>query len=399
MHLLFFPLLVLPGCETPLEDTRPPVPATLIYMVANNNLDYYAMANIKQMERGISGDGVVFVFIDRNVGTPGHPYLMRIEKNAESETITSPILQVYPEQNSCDPGFFRQVISDVKSYAALYNAKLRRLALWSHGTGWLSEGAPFNEIDDDEETGTAKKAVFSFGLDNSGAEGETSYQKEMDIKGLAEALGNEHFELLIFDACFMGAIEVVYELRSVCDYLLVSPSEILSSGFPYTDIISELSGNDADPLAIAATFYSYYSDQKNSMQSAAISVVDTRCLPDLAEGMAQLYDDYLACRDEISVNELLRYDRTNSNYFFDFKDFVLHVSQKTGKDYDNLLACYKKVVPYYLHTPKMFDTLDLAGTSGLSIYIPNTFITRSELHGYYKTLAWPQKTGAAVLFD
>jgi hypothetical protein len=60
LHLLFFPLLVLPGCDTPLEDTRPPVPAALIYMVANNNLDYYAMVNIKQMERGISGDRVVF---------------------------------------------------------------------------------------------------------------------------------------------------------------------------------------------------------------------------------------------------------------------------------------------------------------------------------------------------
>lgn len=398
---LFFLPFVFPGCKTPLEDTPPPAPATLIYMVANNNLDYYAMANIKQMERGISGEdeGVVFVFIDRNAGTPSHPYLMRIEKNTEGETITSPILQVYPEQNSCDPDFLRRVIADVKSCSALHNAELRRLALWSHGTGWLPEGTPFNEIDDDDETGKTKKTVFTFGLDNNSADDETSYQKEMDIKDLSIALRDEYFDLLILDACFMGSIEVVYELRNICKHLLVSPSEILSSGFPYVDIMYHLESNVADPLAIAAKFYSYYSDQKNSLQSAAISVIDTRYLPDLADGMTQLYDDYLSCRDEMPVDELLHYDRTNSNYFFDFKDFVVHVSQKTGKDYGNLLACYKKVVPYYLHTSKMFNALDLVGTSGLSIYIPNTFITRSGLHEYYKSLAWPQKTEAAILFD
>jgi hypothetical protein len=69
-------------------------------MIAENNLDYYAVSNIQQMEQGVSDDrdGEIFVFIDRNAGNPSHPYLMHIEKNTESETITSPILQVYPKK-------------------------------------------------------------------------------------------------------------------------------------------------------------------------------------------------------------------------------------------------------------------------------------------------------------
>jgi hypothetical protein len=370
-------------------------------MIADNNLDYYAMWNIRQMEQGVSGggDGIIFVFIDRPAGNPGHPYLMRIESSAESSDSASRILRVYPEQNSCDPGFLRRVIADVKSCGALYNAELRRLVLWSHGSGWLPEGAPFAEIADEEETVKTKKALFTFGLDNNGAGDETSYKKEMDIKDLSIALRDEYFDLLALDACFMGSIEVAYELRNTCRHLLVSPSEILSRGFPYADIVSCLKSAAVDPLAIAAKFFCYYGDQKNSLQSAAISVIDTRYLPDLAEGMAQVYDDYLSCRDEISVDELLQYDRRGSNYFFDFKDFVVHVAEKTGKDYDKLLSCYKKAVPFYLHTSKMFNVLDLAGTAGLSIYIPNTFITRGGIHGYYRGLEWSQKSGADVLFD
>jgi hypothetical protein len=400
MYSALFLLLILSGCEMLSEDTHPLAPATLIYMAANNNLDYYAMLNIKQMEQAVySGmDGEIFVFIDRNTGNPSHPYLMRIEKNSESEAISSPVLQVYPELNSCAPDILRRVIDDVKSYSARYNTELRRLVLWSHGTGWLPEGTPFNEIDD-EETGGTEKILLSFGLDNDGANGEILYQKEMDIKDLSSALRNEHFDMLILDACFMGAIEVAYELRDVCDYLLVSPAEILSSGFPYGDIIYELTHNTADPLAIALKYFSYYSDQKGASQSAAISVIDTRYLRDLANEMAQVYDDYTSYRDEVAINELLQYDRTGSNYFFDFKDFIVNVSEKTGKDYGNLMYYYKKAVPNYLHTSKMFNSLDLTGTAGLSVYIPNTFITRNELHEYYKSLEWAQDSCVNFLFD
>ncbi|MDR3130236.1 MAG: hypothetical protein LBU18_01680 [Treponema sp.] len=399
-HIFFFPLILL-CCKTPHEYSGSLAPAALIYMIADNNLDYYAISNIRQMEQGISDDrdGVIFVFIDRGAGNPSHPYLMRIERNTESDTITSPILQVYQEKNSCDPDFLRQVIADVKSYSARQKAELRRLVLWSHGTGWLPEGAPFNEIDDEDENIKTHKMQFSFGLDNKGADDEILYKKEMNIKELSAALHGERFELLILDACFMGSIETVYELRNTCDYLLVSPSEILSSGFPYKDIINDLAYKDIEPLAIAVKFHSYYSGQKNALQSAAISVIDTRGLPGLADKMIRVYDDYFLYRDEIRIDELLHYDRTASNYFFDLKDFVVLVSKKTGETYNDLLDHYKKTVPFYLHTSKMFDTLDLAGTSGLSVYIPNTFTTRSGLHEYYHGLEWTRDSRANLLFD
>lgn len=397
-------IVLFPACESPVISNTTPAPAVLIYMAADNNLDYYAIANIRQMEQGLSGcsESNIFVFIDRNSGgSPSHPYLLRLNKNTESSGITSPILRVYPEQNTCNPDFLRKVIADVKDYSRQRNAELRRLVLWSHGTGWLPEGTPFNEIDDENEDINSKgqPPLFSFGLDNNGGIDGTSYQKEMEITDLASALDGEHFDLLLLDACFMGTIEAAYEFRQACDYLIASPSEILSSGFPYIDIINNLVCDIVDPLEVAEKIFNYYNNQKGIMQSAAISIIDTRYLTKLALEMELVYMDYLSCRDSLPISSFLQYDRTGSNYFFDFKNFIFSLSEQTKKDYSGILNCYQDTLPYYMHTVKMFNTLDLTGTEGLSIYIPNTFLTRSELHAYYKSLSWAQDSHAGILFD
>jgi hypothetical protein len=406
-NIALFPILFsLNGCAPIAEDMPPLSPAALVYMVADNNLDYYAMANIKQMERGLpdNAEGHIFVFITRNMSaTTSHPYLLKITRNTEGGAVTSPIIQVYRQQNTCDPYFLRQVIADVKKHCKAYNAELRRLVLWSHGTGWLPEGTPFNDIDNEEGArgGKTKTAasLYSFGLDNTGNGDGSQYAKEMDIKDLAAALAGERFELLILDACFMGAVEVAYELRNVCDYLLVSPTEIVSSGFPYEDIAGYITASVIEPLAIAIKFFNYYNNQKATLQSAAISVINTRYLTDLAQRMKTVYSGYSSCKDAIITDTMPQYDRTASNYFFDFRKFINYVSEQTENDYSEILNIYDKLLPFYLHTSKIFGILDLAGTSGLSIYIPNTFTIRSELHEYYKSLSWAQDSQALLLFN
>jgi len=41
------------SCDISVDVNPPLASATLIYMVADNNLDYYAIMNIRQMERGL----------------------------------------------------------------------------------------------------------------------------------------------------------------------------------------------------------------------------------------------------------------------------------------------------------------------------------------------------------
>ncbi len=60
----------------------------------------------------------------------------------------------------------------------------------------------------------------------------------MEISDFAAALGDCHFDFIVFEACFMAGVEVAWELREKTDYVVASAAEILSPGF--TDIYGEL---------------------------------------------------------------------------------------------------------------------------------------------------------------
>lgn len=369
--------------------------STLIYMAADNNLDNYGVENIKELERGmpIDSKGYIFVFVDRSKGrNPSHPYLLQISRDTISESITSRILQSYKEQNSCDAKCLKQVIGDVEQYCYSLNTTLSRLVLWSHGSGWLPQGTSF-------ESGKQSPVLFSFGLD----EDEGNWDKgsgEMEITELSKALSGHHFEYLIMDACFMGTIETAYELKDSFDYMIMSPSEILSMGFPYSDIVCDLVSNDIKVQNIADKYFAFYANKKNAFCSATISVVNSKYLIELGQSMQPFYQKLLNEKMEnkqFSFDKISQYDRTGSNYFFDFRQFISQDCDKAIMT--NIANVWNKVLISYQHTEKMFSVLDLSKTSGLSIYIPNNYDEREKIHTYYKELRWAKDSGASLLFN
>lgn len=389
--LLFFFV----SCEKHNTELPEQAKSTLIYMIADNNLDYYAVSNIKEMELGLPehSSGKLFVFIDRNQGgKPAHPILYEVKRDTVNTVITSTILKTYEEQNSCNPQCFREVVADVQHRCATQNTQLDRLVLWSHGTGWLPAGAGFNEYDN--------IAPLSFGLDNTECSDTTSSINEMDIKQLAKALDGFHFDLLLMDACFMGCIEVAYELKNHFDHMILSPSEVLSTGFPYKNIACDLVGMSLKPEAIAEKFFNYYNSQENALQSATIAVVNTEYLSEFARKMKSIYKLYSTVENKSGIVDTVpQYDRTISNYFFDLENFVTQVSTITNSTNSDIAGIWSNMLSYYRHTQTMFSTLNLSQTTGLSVYIPNNYEQKKDLHDYYKTLKWAQDCEVTSLLD
>jgi hypothetical protein len=200
----------------------------------------------------------------------------------------------------------------------------------------------------------------------------------------------------------MGNIETVYELRNNFKQMLLSPSEILSTGFPYMDIASDLVSNEIDAEVIAEKFFNYYNNQNIALRSATISVINTEYLEKLAFLMRDIYRQYANQYNQkegllFSTESVAQYDRTYSNYFFDFKQFL--TCFRENNSYCDILSLLSVIQPYYKHTDKMFSVLDLDGTAGLSIYIPDNYEQRKNLHTYYATLDWVKDSNAAVLFE
>lgn len=390
-------LFFLQSCaESEQEHITVPTKSTLIYMVADNDLDNNSLENIKELERGmpIESEGSIFVFVDRSKrNNPSHPYLLKISRDTINQSITSTILQSYREQNTCNPDCLKQVINDVDLYCQSLNSTLSRLVLWSHGSGWLPTGTVSG-------SGKQNPVLFSFGLDEDKGDSQKG-SEEMNITELSQALTGHHFDYLIMDACFMGTIETAYELKDHFDYMILSPSEILSTGFPYASIVCDLLSNEICVQSIADKFFTFYSNKNNGFRSATVSIVNCSLLTDLGQAMQDFYKGIhkkKMDKIDVSFHRISQYDRTGSNYFFDLIQFVKQECDDQAC-LKRIMDVWSKVLVSYQHTEMMFSTLDLSNTCGLSIYIPNNYDERTKIHSYYKELKWTKDSGASFLFD
>ncbi len=361
----------------------------LIYMAADNNLAPYARQNLQAVMEGEvpdyfdEGDGnvlLVYADIDGDV-----PRLMRLSRDRYG-VVNSEILVEYEEdQNSASDS----VMNAVLTYAAgLFPSSENGLVLWSHGTGWLPEGYYSKPYSYGEDGLTVPMSVAedpyasyvkSFGSDSG---------REMDIRDLAAALP-VHYNYIIFDACLMGGVEVAYELREKCDYLVVSAAEVLAEGFPYGEIVGDLmAGNRSSLESVCDKFYMHYENE-----AATVALIDSRSLDRLAS----------VCRDIIStggrdriqnleMDSLQGYYRYDRHWFYDLDDFISRIAE------EDRLSSFRTVmddaVLYKRATDEFSLTINgrpemqflIKTFSGLSTYVPNP--ENPVLEEYYRTLAW-----------
>jgi hypothetical protein len=368
----------------------------IVYMIADNNLDYFAVSNINDMERGYNSglNGDLLVYIDRGSNAkPSHPYLMQIMHDT-TEMVNSKIIRTYPEQNSADAKNLKQVIEDAKSFGQYSSIGL---VLWSHGNAWLPSGS---SLYSDRSSSFVKKERISrpqrsFGSDDV-IENSKDSTCEMDIKALAFALSGYKFDFLIFDACYMGTIEVAYELRNTNKSFIASPAEILSTGFPYEQIVPLLLAKDVNPSSIAKQYSDYYSSQKGALCSGTISVVNSTNLESFANAVKSLNDNLYA--RGLNVNSILQnkdslqqYDRLKAGILFDYKQFLTKEANLCPSCMPHVMDSWSSTITSEYHTKLIFNSFPLDNCNGMSIYLPNS--QYNKLNEYYKTLSWYKDSG------
>jgi hypothetical protein len=324
-------------------------------MAADNNLYRTAYRNIDSMLTvGIPSEYNLIVYLD----TPyDNPSLLKIKKG-KIDT-----LKQYETQNSASKHVLKSTIDEAFS---LFPAKSYGLILWSHGTGWLPKGV----YDNIKQTN-----VRSFGKDKN---------NEMEIEDLAEAIP-ENLDFIIFDACLMSGIEVLYQLRNKADVIVASPTEVLVAGFPYEKIIPLLLMPHLNYGEIALSYMEYYKNRNGEQQSASIAIIDTKQLEPLADlvyNTIKQETDFV-CPDKELIQ---RYDSEEPALFFDFENYLEHaISNK-----NNLTAIKRqisKTIIYRDFTPYFLNEFAIERSCGIGIYIPsenNAFFEQYSSLDWYK---------------
>ncbi|WDF67571.1 clostripain-related cysteine peptidase [Sphingobacterium oryzagri] len=343
----------------------------MVYIAANNNLVSEAYDNINMMEEAFLGEEGNLVVYARLANT--EPALYEISHDT-SPFIRSKKIKSYPEHDSTDPRVMQLVFNDMQSRypAASYGA-----ILWSHATSWLPPGY-------------SSLRLRSFG-DDAG--------RSMDIRDLKTALPS-NLDFLIFDACSMASVEVLFELKDKAAWILASPTEVVASGMPYDRLTRDLfRTNIAEGLRSAAThFYTYYNGQTGLNQSATIALIETQYLTELAQRTLDLLQQRRPHYPDFRIGQLQRLDFLpgSPTTSFDFMDFLTQNFEN-----DALLqpihATMEKLVRYRAHTP-FFNGQPIHTFSGISCYVPGLLADEAAVETYYKSLSWYRAAGLSQLF-
>ena len=169
-----------------------------------------AIAKINEIRLGWQpGRGELIIYMDRRDRAA---CLLRINDTKNNDIYGIDTIQVYDVENSADPEVLSRVIDTLNRY---YPADSYGMVLFSHGSGWLPDGTlarPRSLIHDKDGGGNIR---------------------EMEYYDFASAIPDNQFDFIIFEACLMSDVMVMYELRKKAKYVLASSAEIVTPGFQY----------------------------------------------------------------------------------------------------------------------------------------------------------------------
>ena len=317
--------------------------------------------------------------------------LSRLPQNRFSSTNAPVLYRMYADKNGkvardtlltwgtstplCTPDLLADALNYVKDH---FPAKGYGMVFSSHASGWIPQ------IE-------AKSGTKTVGQDKQG-----SSSFEIDMEEFAAAIPLR-MDYILFDACFMGCVEVAWQLREKADIVGFSPAEVLAEGFVYKTLTQRLFQKTPDPVAVCRDYFEQYDPVSGS---ATITVVDTQKMDRLATVCKQLFQKYREGIYSLEWSDVQYYFRPGFAYsadvkhLFDIQDILVQAGI-SAEDKAGFDAALKECLLYEAHTPQ-FLSVPLTRACGLSMYLPTS--GTYELTSYYAGhVAWNKATELIVM--
>lgn len=367
----------------------------LAYMVANNDLDDDLYENLFAMYQGLQlldkpatllvyWDGktsfgennathaILRFETDGNGNINGLPAL---NEGYDLEVIMTiaEVVKEYPVQSSVTKNVMSTVLTDMLTFAP---TDRYGLIFGSHASAWT------NSI-----------YTRSFGLDGQQTD------NTILLPYMVEAIRSTgvHFDYILFDACYMGTIEVCYDFKDVADYLIASVMEVPAYGFPYgTELMPALfEGIETSYKKICQEYIDYYIDVYSQKHSAwgTVVLIDNKQVNSLVSSLKNEITTHKDKLADYKVSTLQDYGKSSApDIAYDLRQFVKELNDgNIPTDFDEKL---NKAVLYkgcLTEARPANYAVDAENYCGLGIYIPVS--SRTDWNDYFKTIDWFSASG------
>ncbi|MFH1732956.1 MAG: clostripain-related cysteine peptidase [Planctomycetota bacterium] len=201
----------------------------MVYLDGDNDLEDAAVIDLNEMETvGSTPEVSIVVQFDRidwydsSNGDWTDTRRGLVIRDADVDLISSP-LATMGELNMGDPA---TLTNFVQWGATNYPADHYALILWDHGAG--TDGVCYDETSGDDRLTLA------------------------ELSGALAAAGTQ-IDIVGFDACLMGMMETVYEIRDYAGIMVGSEPSIPAAGWPYDTFLADLAAVPGQTPAQLAT--------------------------------------------------------------------------------------------------------------------------------------------------
>lgn len=395
---LFF-VLALSGCEglyPPVEKDRQMI---LCYFSTHNNSLSEASRNvlndIRNAELPSTDDDSKVLLVYYHLAD-SVPVLARMSRDDNGKLVETRLM-TYPGNSifsvkSLSTEQLKQVWTDAQT---VLPSKKHSLFISSHGSGYLPPGYL---SDPENMVGPVEEDPYRF-LVKSGENPKSigpDDDLEINIQDFVSAFAGYHFDVITFDCCYMGGVEVAYEAKDLCDYVVAAPTEVMSKGIICGELIMPSFSASADSVArsICNIYMNRVKNDPDYRTSGTVAAIKSSELDELATVCSDIFSRRRSDLEQINPQAVQPYFRNRQHWFYDFSDLVckLCTNEDGSQDeaYANFRTAMGKAVIYKGTTPKFLE-ITINTYSGLSTYLPDR--NCPNLNNFYKTLSWNKKTG------
>jgi len=285
----------------------------MVYLDGDNDLEQFAINNFLDMAKvGSDANINIVVQFDRWDNSAKDPRYGNWTKCYRF--LVTPGMEPWPEQgedlgevNMGNPGTLKDFINWA---ASTYPANNYALVLWDHGSGWDPGMKELLKALKLATTGAEKKKLLQELHAARRARPAVKWVCEdashgtmlslADVKDAINAAGTK-VQLVGFDACLMGMVEMAYEIKDTGPGVMVGSEEVIpGNGWPYETILAGLKSNpawtarDLGSWTVDKYYESYYETNNGGMTQSAIDLTQMNNLAgritDFASAMRSSWD-------------------------------------------------------------------------------------------------------------
>ncbi|MFQ5865941.1 MAG: clostripain-related cysteine peptidase [bacterium] len=353
----------------------------MVYLDGDNNLESAGIDDFLEMAAVGSSDEVnIVVQMDR---APGHDDTYGdwtgtkrfLIQNGDTPSVAA--VQNLGEENMGDPA----VLQDFVEWAvATYPADHYALSIWDHGGGWRV----LREKMIEEVRAVTSRGEPDWGIARAVAwddtDGDKLYLREvqqaleaakpriLDRSGTLVKL-----DVVGFDACLMGMVEVAYALRNVANYVVGSEDLEPGDGWPYDTILGDLvatssfSAEDVADLIVTKYGNAYGS----GITQSSVDVAELSNVCNKIDALTNRMNTEWASLQAARANTFQYHPYGASYWGIDLWDFADKVyNQVTSTEIKTAALQLRNAIDDFVtnerHSP------DMAGSHGVAIYFPPT---------------------------